>query len=174
VVKRRLGSGQRWLYRSARSGWPRGPRRVMVQARQIYCFAKAAQIGWYPQGHAIALKGLEYLLAKAKRPARLCSYPGARWLRPGSAARHLRPRFRAALLVETLEDVSHGMPNIFNADQLFRILWRLVPGGRCRHCCNRTFVHKIRHRLKRLIARKAESMIGNARGDCSISYSRVC
>jgi mannose/cellobiose epimerase-like protein (N-acyl-D-glucosamine 2-epimerase family) len=44
------------------------PRRVMVQARQIYCFAKAAQIGWYPQGHAIALKGLEYLLAKAKSP----------------------------------------------------------------------------------------------------------
>ena len=25
------------------------PRRVMVQARQIYCFAKAAQMGWYPQ-----------------------------------------------------------------------------------------------------------------------------
>jgi hypothetical protein len=26
------------------------PRRVRVQARQIYCFAKAAKIGWYPQG----------------------------------------------------------------------------------------------------------------------------
>jgi mannose/cellobiose epimerase-like protein (N-acyl-D-glucosamine 2-epimerase family) len=44
------------------------PRRVRVQARQIYCFAKAAQIGWYPQGRDIALKGLEYLLAKAKSP----------------------------------------------------------------------------------------------------------
>jgi mannose/cellobiose epimerase-like protein (N-acyl-D-glucosamine 2-epimerase family) len=44
------------------------PRRVMVQARQIYCFAKAAQIGWYPQGREIALKGLEHLLAKAKSP----------------------------------------------------------------------------------------------------------
>jgi mannose/cellobiose epimerase-like protein (N-acyl-D-glucosamine 2-epimerase family) len=44
------------------------PRRVMVQARQIYCFAKAAQIGWYPQGGEIALKGLEHLLAKAKNP----------------------------------------------------------------------------------------------------------
>lgn len=44
------------------------PRRVMVQARQIYCFAKAAQMGWYPDGRAIALKGLEHLLAKAKAP----------------------------------------------------------------------------------------------------------
>src|SRR5215469_9050210 len=26
------------------------PRRVFVQARQIYCFAKAAQMGWYPNG----------------------------------------------------------------------------------------------------------------------------
>ncbi|MEY9176491.1 hypothetical protein ABIF15_007723 [Bradyrhizobium elkanii] len=44
------------------------PRRIMVQARQIYCYAKAAQLGWYPEGRAIALKGLDYLLAKAKAP----------------------------------------------------------------------------------------------------------
>ena len=44
------------------------PRRVFVQARQIYCFAKAAQLGWYPEGREIALKGLEHLLAKAKSP----------------------------------------------------------------------------------------------------------
>jgi mannose/cellobiose epimerase-like protein (N-acyl-D-glucosamine 2-epimerase family) len=44
------------------------PRRVRVQARQIYCFAKAADLGWYPQGREIAMKGLEYLLAKAKSP----------------------------------------------------------------------------------------------------------
>ena len=44
------------------------PRRVLVQARQIYCFAKAAQMGWYPEGREIALKGLDYLLAKAKAP----------------------------------------------------------------------------------------------------------
>ena len=44
------------------------PRRVRVQARQIYCFAKAAQIGWHSDGRAIALKGLEYLLQKAKSP----------------------------------------------------------------------------------------------------------
>lgn len=43
-------------------------RRVRVQARQIYCFARAAQLGWYPQGGAVARKGLEYLLAKAKGP----------------------------------------------------------------------------------------------------------
>jgi mannose-6-phosphate isomerase len=39
-----------------------------VQARQVYCFAKAAQLGWYPPGREIALKGLAYLLAKAKAP----------------------------------------------------------------------------------------------------------
>ena len=44
------------------------PKRVRVQARQIYCFAKAAQIGWYPQGAEIARKGLDFLLAKAKSP----------------------------------------------------------------------------------------------------------
>jgi mannose/cellobiose epimerase-like protein (N-acyl-D-glucosamine 2-epimerase family) len=44
------------------------PRRVFVQARQIYCFAKAAQMGWYPEGRAVALKGMDYLLAKAKAP----------------------------------------------------------------------------------------------------------
>jgi mannose/cellobiose epimerase-like protein (N-acyl-D-glucosamine 2-epimerase family) len=44
------------------------PRRVRVQARQIYCFAKAAQLGWYPDGREIALKGLEYLLATAESP----------------------------------------------------------------------------------------------------------
>jgi mannose/cellobiose epimerase-like protein (N-acyl-D-glucosamine 2-epimerase family) len=44
------------------------PRRVRVQARQIYCFAKAAQMGWYPDGREIALKGLEHLLTKAKAP----------------------------------------------------------------------------------------------------------
>jgi mannose/cellobiose epimerase-like protein (N-acyl-D-glucosamine 2-epimerase family) len=44
------------------------PRRVFVQARQIYCFAKVAQLGWYPEGREIALKGLEHLLAKAKSP----------------------------------------------------------------------------------------------------------
>src|SRR4030081_3635398 len=44
------------------------PRRVRVQARQIYSYALAAQLGWYPQGQEIAMKGLDYLLAKAKSP----------------------------------------------------------------------------------------------------------
>lgn len=47
---------------------PAAPRRVFVQARQIWCYAKAAQMGWYPEGRAIALKGLEHLLSKAKAP----------------------------------------------------------------------------------------------------------
>jgi mannose/cellobiose epimerase-like protein (N-acyl-D-glucosamine 2-epimerase family) len=45
-----------------------GPRRVRVQARQVYCFAKAALLGWFPEGRELALKGLEYLLSKAKSP----------------------------------------------------------------------------------------------------------
>src|ERR1700687_653270 len=44
------------------------PRRVRVQARQIYSFAKAAQMGWYPEGREIAMKGLDYLLTTAKGP----------------------------------------------------------------------------------------------------------
>jgi len=44
------------------------PRRVFVQARQIYCYAKAAQMGWYSDGRAIALRGLDNLLAKARSP----------------------------------------------------------------------------------------------------------
>ncbi|MDB5619769.1 AGE family epimerase/isomerase [Tardiphaga sp.] len=44
------------------------PRRIRVQARQIYCYAKAAHLGWYPEGGEIARKGLDYLLAKARSP----------------------------------------------------------------------------------------------------------
>jgi len=44
------------------------PRRTFVQARQIYCFAKAAQMGWYAEGKEIALKGLDHLLSRAKAP----------------------------------------------------------------------------------------------------------
>jgi mannose/cellobiose epimerase-like protein (N-acyl-D-glucosamine 2-epimerase family) len=44
------------------------PRRVRVQARQIYSYATAARLGWFDQGRSIALEGLEYLLAKARRP----------------------------------------------------------------------------------------------------------
>lgn len=42
------------------------PLRTRVQARQIYCFAKAAEVGWYSDGREIALKGVDYLLNKAK------------------------------------------------------------------------------------------------------------
>jgi hypothetical protein len=68
VVRRRLGSGERRLCRKARIEGRdcAAPRRVRVQPRQIFCFAKSADLGWYPQGREIAMKGLEYLLAKAK------------------------------------------------------------------------------------------------------------
>jgi len=44
------------------------PRRVRVQARQIYCYAKAAQLQWYPSGREIALKALDRLLKTARSP----------------------------------------------------------------------------------------------------------
>lgn len=44
----------------------RAPLRTRVQARQIYCFATAAASGWYRDGREIALKGLDFLLSKAK------------------------------------------------------------------------------------------------------------
>jgi mannose-6-phosphate isomerase len=44
------------------------PRRLRVQARQIYCFARAAQIGWYPPGRDLALRGLEHMLTTSKSP----------------------------------------------------------------------------------------------------------
>ncbi len=44
------------------------PKRLRVQARQIYSFSRAAQLGWYPEGRALALKGLDYMLAKARSP----------------------------------------------------------------------------------------------------------
>jgi mannose/cellobiose epimerase-like protein (N-acyl-D-glucosamine 2-epimerase family) len=43
-------------------------RRVRVQARQIYCFAKGAQLGCFSDGKEMAYHALEHLLAKAKSP----------------------------------------------------------------------------------------------------------
>ncbi len=44
------------------------PRRTMVQARQIYVYAHAAALGWYPQGLPLAQTALETLLARARSP----------------------------------------------------------------------------------------------------------
>jgi mannose/cellobiose epimerase-like protein (N-acyl-D-glucosamine 2-epimerase family) len=80
------------------------PRRIRVQARQIYCFAKAAELGWYPQGREIAIKGLEYLLAKAKSPD---GRPGfVHMLGPdGSAINSLRDTYDHAFVLLALSTV---------------------------------------------------------------------
>lgn len=44
------------------------PRRLRVQSRQIYCFAKAAQFGWLPEAREIAFKGLDYMLSAMRSP----------------------------------------------------------------------------------------------------------
>ena len=38
------------------------PRRTMVQGRQIYVFAHAALLGWWPQGRALALKAADRMI----------------------------------------------------------------------------------------------------------------
>jgi mannose-6-phosphate isomerase len=44
------------------------PRRLMVQARQIYVYAHAAALGWYPPGKALALEALDALLSRYRSP----------------------------------------------------------------------------------------------------------
>jgi mannose/cellobiose epimerase-like protein (N-acyl-D-glucosamine 2-epimerase family) len=80
------------------------PRRVRVQARQIYCFAKAAELGWYPEGRGIATKGLDYLLAKAKSPD---GRPGFVHLldRDGSTLNALRDSYDHAFVLLALSTV---------------------------------------------------------------------
>ena len=80
------------------------PRRTLVQARQIHCFAKAAQMGWYPQGREIALKGLDYLLTKTKSPD---GKPGfAHVLTPeGAVLKPLRDTYDHAFILLALASV---------------------------------------------------------------------
>ncbi len=43
------------------------PRRAMVQARQIYVFAHAALLGWWPEGRPIALAAAHQMIARYHR-----------------------------------------------------------------------------------------------------------
>jgi mannose/cellobiose epimerase-like protein (N-acyl-D-glucosamine 2-epimerase family) len=43
-------------------------RRLRVQARQIYVYAHAAHLGWYPDGKTIAMRGFDYLIDKGHAP----------------------------------------------------------------------------------------------------------
>ena len=56
------------------------PRRILVQARQIYCFAKAAQMGWYPRRPRDRAEGAGLSFDQSQKPrrqARLCPCPDA-------------------------------------------------------------------------------------------------
>ena len=44
------------------------PRRMRVQPRQVYSFARATALGWHGNGAAIARTGLEYLRTRYERP----------------------------------------------------------------------------------------------------------
>jgi mannose-6-phosphate isomerase len=43
-------------------------RRLRVQARQVYVYAHAAALGWYPQGRDVALKGIEFMVRNYRSP----------------------------------------------------------------------------------------------------------
>jgi mannose/cellobiose epimerase-like protein (N-acyl-D-glucosamine 2-epimerase family) len=42
---------------------PSATRRLRVQARQIYVYAHAAALGWYPSGRAVALAGVDHMVS---------------------------------------------------------------------------------------------------------------
>jgi mannose/cellobiose epimerase-like protein (N-acyl-D-glucosamine 2-epimerase family) len=67
------------------------PRQVRLQARQIYCFAKATQIGWFPQGAEIARKSSN--ICSARPRARMAGHAcaGDRRQRAEPAVYHLWP-----------------------------------------------------------------------------------
>jgi mannose/cellobiose epimerase-like protein (N-acyl-D-glucosamine 2-epimerase family) len=44
------------------------PRRLLVQARQIYCYALAADLGWFPQGRKLATDAAAFVLEKYRSP----------------------------------------------------------------------------------------------------------
>jgi mannose-6-phosphate isomerase len=44
------------------------PRRLRMQARQIYVYAHAGLLGWYPDGRKIALNALDFMVAKYRAP----------------------------------------------------------------------------------------------------------
>jgi mannose/cellobiose epimerase-like protein (N-acyl-D-glucosamine 2-epimerase family) len=108
------------------------PRRVRVQARQIYCFAKAADLGWYPQGREIAMKGLEYLLAKAKGPD---GRPGfVHMLDPdGSAINSMRDTYDHAFVLLALSTVYQLTHDAQVRDEIESLLTFLDTGLRSPH-----------------------------------------
>jgi mannose/cellobiose epimerase-like protein (N-acyl-D-glucosamine 2-epimerase family) len=108
------------------------PRRVRVQARQIYCFAKAADLGWYPQGREIAMKGLDYLLAKAKSPD---GRPGfVHLLDPdGSTMNALRDTYDHAFVLLALSTVYQLTRDAQVGDELKSLVAFLDAGLRSPH-----------------------------------------
>ncbi len=44
------------------------PRRIRVQARQVYCFARAASLGWTGEPKKMVAKGLSYVRSHYRRP----------------------------------------------------------------------------------------------------------
>lgn len=80
------------------------PRRIRVQARQIYCLAKAAYLGWFPEGAIMARKALDFMLAKAKSPDGRPGYVHV-LSRDGSVLNPLRDTYDHAFILLALATV---------------------------------------------------------------------
>jgi mannose-6-phosphate isomerase len=108
------------------------PRRVRVQARQIYCFAKAAQLGWYPPGGEIAMRGLEYLLTKAKAPDRRAGFVHV--LGPdGSVMNPARDTYDHAFVLLALATVFQLRRDAQVGDEIDQLIGFLDAGLRSSH-----------------------------------------
>ena len=73
-------------------------RRTRVQARQIYVYAHAAVLGWYPEGLKVALRAFEFMLARCRSPDGIPGYVHS--LNPdGSVAQPLRDLYDHAFIL---------------------------------------------------------------------------
>jgi mannose/cellobiose epimerase-like protein (N-acyl-D-glucosamine 2-epimerase family) len=107
-------------------------RRARVQGRQIYCFAKAAQMAWYPDGREIAMHGLDYLLATAKSPD---GRPGFVHLLDldGSPIDFARDTYDQAFVLLTLSEVYQLTNDAPVRNEIISLLGFLDDGLRSQH-----------------------------------------
>ncbi len=97
------------------------PRRVRVQARQIYCFATAARLGWFADGRRLAQDGLQYMWDHARSPDGRPGYVH-RLTPEGAVASDLRDTYDHAFVLLALAAVEALAPDAAVRDEIARVL----------------------------------------------------